>query len=79
MIISEVVTLAIYAFSMIFLPEYFGTLRGPPLRPERNLTFVCHRSNVCHLYAFRVESCSHGSSERVATMGHQVDQESRCT
>jgi phospholipid-translocating ATPase len=25
MIISEVVTLGIYAFSMIFLPEYFGT------------------------------------------------------
>ena len=28
MIISEVVTLAIYALSMVFLPEYFGTLRG---------------------------------------------------
>ena len=25
MIISEVVTLGIYAFSMIFLPEYFGS------------------------------------------------------
>ena len=24
MIISEVVTLGIYAFSMVFLPEYFG-------------------------------------------------------
>lgn len=79
MIISEVVTLAIYAFSMIFLPEYFGTLRGPPLRPERNLTFVCHRSNVCHLYAFRVESGSHGGSERVAAVCHQAGQESHCT
>jgi hypothetical protein len=25
MIISEVVTLGIYALSMVFLPEYFGT------------------------------------------------------
>ncbi len=28
MIISEVVTLGIYAFSMIFLPEYFGMSRS---------------------------------------------------
>jgi phospholipid-translocating ATPase len=38
MIISEVVTLAIYAFSMVFLPEYFGTLRGPLLLLELNST-----------------------------------------
>ena len=34
MIISEVVTLGMYAFSMIFLPEYFGAfvfhIRPPP-------------------------------------------------
>jgi phospholipid-translocating ATPase len=29
MIISEVVTLGIYAFSMIFLPEYFGSSWSP--------------------------------------------------
>jgi len=27
MIISEVLTLCIYAFSMIFLPEYFGAFQ----------------------------------------------------
>jgi len=38
MIISEVVTLGIYAFSMVFLPEYFGAfvfhlpVRRPPLK-----------------------------------------------
>jgi phospholipid-translocating ATPase len=31
MIISEVVTLGIYAFSMIFLPEYFGACLLPSL------------------------------------------------
>lgn len=31
MIISEVVTLGIYAFSMIFLPEYFGSLWSPSI------------------------------------------------
>jgi phospholipid-translocating ATPase len=29
MIISEVVTLAIYALSMVFLPEYFGASSCP--------------------------------------------------
>jgi phospholipid-translocating ATPase len=36
MIISEVVTLGIYALSMVFLPEYFGASRPylcPPLFP----------------------------------------------
>jgi phospholipid-translocating ATPase len=31
MIVSEVVTLGIYAFSMVFLPEYFGA--SPPTCP----------------------------------------------
>lgn len=31
MIISEVVTLGIYAFSMIFLPEYFGSSWSPSI------------------------------------------------
>jgi phospholipid-translocating ATPase len=31
MIISEVVTLGIYAFSMIFLPEYFGLSWSPSI------------------------------------------------
>ena len=50
MIISEVVTLGIYAFSMIFLPEYFGlSWSHPPsyplpelktLSPFADLSFV---------------------------------------
>jgi hypothetical protein len=43
MIISEVVTLGIYAFSMVFLPEYFGA-SDPTLYsalPRRSQHF-CH-------------------------------------
>jgi phospholipid-translocating ATPase len=36
MIISEVVTLGIYAFSMIFLPEYFGSSLSPSIPSPLN-------------------------------------------
>ena len=51
MIISEVVTLGIYALSMVFLPEYFGA-SDTTLRPPSALTtlaifcccfFCCHK------------------------------------
>jgi phospholipid-translocating ATPase len=51
MIISEVVTLGIYALSMVFLPEYFGafgptsaTAPAPPTlyTPSHLLFFFCH-------------------------------------
>lgn len=39
MIISEVVTLGIYAFSMIFLPEYFGTFAA--LTTSNSNLYLC--------------------------------------
>jgi hypothetical protein len=87
MIISEVVTLGIYAFSMVFLPEYFGA-SDPTLYsalPRRSQHF-CHclfflflppRSIVCRIRAVRVESGGHCCCERVAAVDHQIDQESR--
>jgi hypothetical protein len=78
MIISEVVTLGIYAFSMIFLPEYFGTA-VLLCSPELNAHSPLNRSIIRRLCAFRVESGGHGGGERVAAMDHQVDQEPRRT
>ena len=85
MIISEVVTLGIYAFSMIFLPEYFGSswsptipVPCPELKHSRRL-LNSYRSVVCHLSAVRVESGGHGGGERVTAMDHQGYQESHRT
>ena len=83
MIISEIVTLGIYAFSMIFLPEYFGPSWSPSPYPlpelkHSHLLNSC-RSIVCPLSAVRVESGGHGRGERVTAMDHQGYQESHRT
>jgi hypothetical protein len=82
MIISEVVTLGIYAFSMIFLPEYFGSSWSLSVSAPwtETLTFLnSYRSIVCHLGAVRVESGGHGRGERVTAMDHQGYKESHRT
>jgi hypothetical protein len=78
MIISEVVTLGIYGFSMIFLPEYFGAfcLRFFPSRAHALHTRLS-RFVVCSLRAVRMESCGDCRNQRITIMDHQGDQEPR--
>lgn len=89
MIISEVVTLGIYAFSMVFLPEYFGAFVFHfrptvhfrtfffPFNSRCRPRFPCFRSIICGLSAICVESRSYRWDKRATSVDYQDDQESR--
>ncbi len=72
MIISEVVTLGIYAFSMVFLPEYFGAFvfHLPVRRPPLKLPVI--------LFPFFF-SLHFSCGKRVTSVDHQDHQESHRT
>jgi hypothetical protein len=92
MIISEVVTLGMYAFSMIFLPEYFGAFvfsyppyasfpvfLMTPFISRRRPRSPCFRSIICRLSAVWMESRSYRCDKRATSVDHQDDQESHRT
>jgi hypothetical protein len=93
MIISEVVTLGIYALSMVFLPEYFGVfclfhfslphfisvLFFFPLQLTSSSALLCFRSIIRGLSAVWMESRCYRCDKRATSVDHQGDQESRRT
>ena len=62
MIISEVVTLGMYAFSMIFLPEYFGAFVFN-IRPAPHFRFVINMLNSRRRSAHSLFQIYHLSSQ----------------
>ena len=78
MVISEVVTLFLYAISIAFLPEYFGAFpHETSLSKNRilNLTFCLSRFDVCGHNILRMESCSDSWNQCDAVVDCQTDQE----
>lgn len=73
MIISEVVTLGIYAFSMIFLPEYFGAFVFCSYIFPLNSRRPRFRSIVRLLGAVWMESRGHRCDKRATSVDHQDD------
>jgi hypothetical protein len=72
MVISEVMTLFIYAVSMAFLPEYFGARRLSLICLGHSRPRNAHRPHVCAQRALRVEGRSHRRDLRAPAVGHQA-------
>lgn len=74
MVLSEVITVIIYAISIVFLPEYFGECCRTLF-----LHFPCclsyHRSCVRYISAFRLESSGHRGSQLPSLIHHQTHSE----
>lgn len=77
MIVSEIVTLLIYAVSMFFLQEYFGTsLYLRPYFSMQRLTLSHNRRpKLRDVRQVCVEGCSDCGDQRSASVDHQSHQE----
>lgn len=74
MVISEVVTLFLYAISIAFLPEYFGKPSSPIVRSIFS-TYGHIRSIICCDDTLCMESRCHSGDQCDATVDHQTHTE----
>jgi hypothetical protein len=77
MIIAEVVTLLLYALSMVFLPQYFGPFRLYLVPPYRDLMiFFFSRSRFRFIRQICLESSGSRRSQLRSSIHYQSGQES---
>ena len=69
MVLSEIITLIIYAVSMTFLQEYFGESRSPCGTTQCSQP---PRSVVRLVFTVRLEGCGHCGHQRIPTVHYQV-------
>ena len=75
MVIAEIVTLLLYAVSIVFLPEYFGTCSYSPRTMDASEHMGLRRSVVRRLRTFRLESGSDRCGQRFPVVCDQVHKE----
>lgn len=74
MVIAEIVTLVLYAISIVFLPEYFGACFQPSNKSSQSLSIrpgSC-RPFVRHLCALRLEGGRDCGGQRFPIVCDQV-------
>lgn len=70
MVLSEIITLMIYAVSIVFLPEYFGMCTGP--NPQRFELTLCFRLSLCDNGALCLESWLNSGRQCLSTLHFQA-------
>ena len=75
MVIAEIATLLLYAVSIVFLPEYFGTCFYSPRTMDASEHMGLRRSVVRRLRTFRLEGGSDRCGQRFPVVCDQVHKE----